>query len=118
MIIGAAVANGSSSTPLFVIGGAWLVIGVASFVQGRRVARRIDVEGDEITFYAPVRKTTVSASEILEITRPRRDSNHWLWLNVRTAHNGTIKIASRQSELAELLVYLKHRNPDLEITRI
>jgi len=118
MLIAAAVAHNAASVPLVVIGGGWLLFGLVALVNGRQVASRIEVKDDAIIFVSQGQQTTVAAAEILAVTRPRYDLNHWGWLNVRTAHNGTIKIASRQRDLVELLVDLKVANPRLQTTRI
>jgi len=118
MVTAAAVAHNGASVPLALIGGGWLLFGLIALVKGRQVASRIEVKDDAVTFVAQGRQTTVAATEILAITRPRHDTNHWGWINVRTTHDGTIKIASRQRDLVELLVDLKAANPRLQTTRI
>ena len=113
MLLLAAGAHDAASVPLLVIGGAWLVMGIAGIAAGQRYAREIVLDGSGVHFISPRNQVDVSAGDIIEIGHAAWDLNRMGTLSVRTSTHGTIKTAPRLTGLIDLLVELRRLNPSI-----
>jgi hypothetical protein len=114
MLVGAAIAHGSASIPLLVIGGAWFLLGLAGIGQARGQVREIVVDGAHVVFRYRSRNVVIPAQEITGIGWAWWDPNHMSSLRFRTHSRGVIKAPPRMQGLLELLIALRHVNPDVK----
>jgi hypothetical protein len=118
LLLAAAVAHDSASTPLLVIGGAWACLGAAALWYSRRVADALRLENGQVTFVFPAGELRVPAGDVLSFGRGRLDSSRMRPLLVRTSTHGTIKVSARLVGLFDFLYGLRQINPDVVIRDI
>lgn len=118
MVMVAALAHDSASTPLLVIGAIWTAMGLGGLRMNRRTFRAVRLKSGMVSFMSPGRALTIPVAEILEVRRARGDINRFSPLRVITRSHGTLAISPRLDGLIELLVELRAANPALRITRL
>jgi len=115
MLIGAAIAHSAASVPLLVIGGAWLLMGLAGIRQARRQVREITVEAAHVVFRYQARNVVIPAQEITEIGWAWWDPNRTAFLRFRTLSHGVIKAPPRMQGFIDFLIELRRINPDVKV---
>lgn len=104
MLTAAAAIHDSTSVPLLVIGGGWLLAGLAGVWQLRRLVREIVLHGETVEFRFPARDIVIPAQEITEIRWPLWDPGNRRYLRFRTHSNGVIRTPSRLEGLREFMI--------------
>ena len=115
MLIGAAIAHSAASVPLLVIGGAWLLMGLAGIRQARRQVREITIEAAHVVFRYQARNVVIPAQEITEIGWAWWDPNRTAFLRFRTLSHGVIKAPPRMQGFIDFLIELRRINPDVKV---
>jgi hypothetical protein len=118
MLVVAAVAHDSASIALLAIGGTWFAIGLGGFRYRGKLVREVRLEDGYVTFVSLNGKTTVAATDIVEVWRPRYDINRFGPLEVRTKSHGAIRVDSHLRGLIDLLLELRLLNPGLKTERV
>ena len=116
MLIGAAIVHSAASIPELVIGGPWLLMGLAGIWEARRRVREIVVDGADVVFRYRTRNVVIPAREITEIGWAWWDPNHVSYLRFRTLSRGVIKTPPRMQGFLDLLIELRRVNPDVKVS--
>ena len=97
ILVAGPVVDGARSIALLATGGLWLVGGSVGWVHRRRMALKVELDGDQLTFDLRERTLVVPVREVREIRRPGYDINRLDFLLVSTATEG--RSASRRASM-------------------
>jgi len=115
MLIGVAIVRSASLIPLLVIGGAWLLLGLAGIWQVRRQVQEIVIDGADVVFRYRGRDVVIPALEIAEIGWAWWDPNHRASLRFRTISRGVIKAPPRLRGFLDFLIELRRVHPGVKV---
>ena len=115
MLTAAAAIHDSTSVPLLVFGGGWLLVALAAAWRLRHLVREIVLDGETVEFRFPTGDIVIPAQEITEIRWPRWDPD-MRDLRFRTHSHGVIRTPCRLEGLREFMIELAEVNPTVRVS--
>ena len=116
MLMAAAAIHDSTSVPLLVFGGGWLLVGLAGVWQLRHMVSEIVLDGETVEFRFDTGDIVMPALEITEIRWPRWDPGNMGYLRFRTRSHGVIRTPCRLEGLREFMIKLAEVNPTVRVS--
>ena len=116
MLTAAAAIHDSTSVPLLVFGGGWLLVGLAGVWRLRHLVLEVVLDGETVEFRFPTGDIVVPAQEITEIRWPRWDPGSMRDLRFRTQSQGVIRTPCRLEGLREFMIGLAEVNPTVRVS--
>jgi hypothetical protein len=110
--------HGNASIPLVIIGGVWAGIGVASWLQMRRVASRVVVSEGRLSFVGPRVDRQLRAEDLAEFRWARGDISRLGAAFFVTVSGERIRVPARMTRTFELLMSVKQSNDSFRLPNI
>ncbi|WP_125565714.1 hypothetical protein [Nocardioides baekrokdamisoli] len=110
MLAIAAAVHSSSSIPLLILGTAWTMIGVASWLQMRNVVTSVSINEGSVSFVGKRRCREVRVEDLAEYAVARGDFNRLGVARFVTVAGETIRVAARMDGSMEVLLCIKQQN--------